>query len=216
MFGYLLGWKLPNKSPCSLIIKYNVRRPTLDGIDRFVGRKALKAGLEKFGIGLTSDVAEELIRAMGGKNADSFTADDLALFTQRGVNGGQVRPPSVARPAKLSPTRGESTALPMKGDEKVSSPKRAGEESLSSDLARVKRRRPKDVTPTSRWGELPCWARQASRGALQELMVQHARWDSKLIVHSRCQHIKRECTSRRSKSVPLVVPSDYGSSSIAA
>lgn len=158
----------------------------LRAFDRFKGLKLQKTDLMKLGVG-TSEVGRAFTRELGGNNADSFTADHLAFFTQHGANGGQIRLPSVARPSKPFPSRGEITALPMKADEKIASPKRA-QKSISSDLARVMIPNAKDLPSTSRWGELPCWARQSSRVTLQELMFQHSRWDLKPMVHSFSQH----------------------------
>lgn len=57
-------------------------------MDRFVGSCALQKGLMKFGIGVSPELAGELLHEFGG--AAHFTASDLASFVGHGVSGDQV------------------------------------------------------------------------------------------------------------------------------
>lgn len=195
--------KIKRSEPCTLL-----------PLDRFVGSCALQRGLMKLGIGVSTELAGELLQELGG--AAHFTASDLASFARHGVGDGKVGVRSSRmRPqlhqgktnmaGGLFPSQGESsvvvqtsesivrrqnneaedgrckpyTTIPQQDDPEqriVCSARmgRAGEETAQSDVLRG-RSSSKYPSPKFRWDELPCWARQSSRTALQELMGHHQR-----------------------------------------
>lgn len=184
-------------------------------MDRFVGLCALQEGLVKFGIGVSTELASELLLELGG--AAHFTASNLASFISSGVSDSQVRVHSsvmrtqshqgkkrtaggvvssigessivVAQPSEGILRRQNNEAedgqytpyipIPRQDnpEQRMICPAkmgRAGEETTPSELFRVRLSSTK-TSPKIFWDELPCWARQGSRSALQELMGHHQR-----------------------------------------
>lgn len=182
-------------------------------MDRFVGSSDLKRGLLKLGIGVSSKVADTLIKELGGTT--HFTAHDLASFTQL-VGDCKVNVRSSARRTTASAGGGSAAGAPFSSqgelsvdeqtdesivspndskveggalEQHISTPHQDGREqgvTLSGGLGRtdddttsplVLGTRPcsQDQPTEFLWDDLPCWAREASKRALRELMVHHQR-----------------------------------------
>lgn len=180
---------------------------------RFVDSCALQKGLVKFGVGVSAELARELVQELGG--TAHFTASDLASLIQHGVSDGQVRVhPSAMRTqlyqgekttaGEVGPSTGEPSVVATTNESVVHQINEAGdglptpyiatpqqrgpgqgviftakmgtvgEETAPSEVLRV-RSPSKDPSPKCRWDDLPCWARQSSRSAVQELMGHHER-----------------------------------------
>lgn len=174
------------------------RIDSLSLMDRYVSSYELKEGLLKFGIGVSDEVADALLKDLGG--ATQFTALDLASFVGHVSEASSVRrvkpyqgkrpvgsnasengleheriAPSHSRNDEVGGVRMPAVATPQQqGREHGAASGRTGEEEVSSDEVDS---RPRSQTPSRkfRWDELPSWARKSSKRALQELMGHHQR-----------------------------------------